>query len=473
MSHVTRRSEQHDSHEPPTSAAAASTRVDAPHVSGSAEAADPSTPWPLLATDAEGVALGVSAVVGEEPLESSQVAAQIVQQVRSQASQLAAHLRRQQSAVDHREAEVNARLGALESQFRTARLWLSERQHEFNERREMLDRRQQELEVRTATLGRDEAACQALRTTTERELRRREAALETREAVLATRLAQIADTRAAAKSDWEKTEELLRGQELALAEREMELNTQRAACLARERELDLRLAQLQPRIQQLEAAEGLLAEEQAELHRQRDTFYHDHARWQEQVHSALQRVRDERQQFARDVEKKKQALAHRRSDLDARRTAIQQLRDEVAHTQRETLELRLATEELWARLCGSMAPAALTQSLGQLRLKMAEQNRLAQADLAEQRQQLQALAKQLSEQHKKLAGRRKELQQWATGRTAEIEEQAATLAAREQELGRQQAEIERLKRRHEDERRSYQQEIRRLLRELRQKSEGL
>lgn len=472
MSHVTRRTEQVDTHEA-LSGAAANTRVDAPHVAGTAEPPEDSAlAVPLMAAEgADSIAAGVSAVVGEEPMESSQAAAHIVQQVRSQASQLATHLRRQQTAVDHREAEVNARMGALEAQFRTARLWLSERQHEFAERRETLDRRHQEIEARGAAVGQAEAACQALRTTTERELRQREAALETREAVLATRLAQIADTRAAAKSDWEKTEEHFRQQELALAEREMELNSQRAACLARERELDLRIAQLRPRIQQLDSAESLLAEEQAELHRQRETFYADHARWQEQVHSALQRVRDERQQLAREVEKKKQALAHRRSDLDARRAAIKQLRDEVGHTQRETLELRLATEELWARLCGSMAPAALTQSLGQLRLKMAEQNRLAQGDLAEQRRELQGLAGKLTEQHNKLGGRRKELQQWHSQRMTEIEEQAATLAAREQELSRQQGEMQRLKRRHEEERRSYQQEIRRLLRELRAKEE--
>ena len=41
-----------------------------------------------------------------------------MQQVGSQAAQLAAHLQRQQAAVDHREAEPTVRLAAMESRTR-------------------------------------------------------------------------------------------------------------------------------------------------------------------------------------------------------------------------------------------------------------------------------------------------------------------------------------------------------------------
>ena len=53
-----------------------------------------------------------------------------------------------------------------------------------------------------------------------------------------------------------------------------------------------------------------------------------------------------------------------------------------------------------------MAPAALTQSLGQLRLKMADQNRLAQVEMSEQRAELQALAADLAAQRDKITAER-------------------------------------------------------------------
>ena len=91
--------------------------------------------------------------------------------------------------------------------------------------------------------------------------------------------------------------------------------------------------------------------------------------------------------------------------------------------------MRLATEELWARLCGTMAPAALTQSLAQIRLQLADEQRLARQELAEQKAEVQALSARLAEQHDKLAQEREELQNWAVQRQKELAQQAALLVA--------------------------------------------
>jgi hypothetical protein len=102
-------------------AVVSSQRVDSPHVTG--DAAPPeSTTSPTSATTAES-----AAGEGSSNADDVDAAVQIVQQVRAQASQLAGHLRRQQAALDHREAELNARVGAMESQFRNARLWPAEK----------------------------------------------------------------------------------------------------------------------------------------------------------------------------------------------------------------------------------------------------------------------------------------------------------------------------------------------------------
>ncbi len=237
---------------------------------------------------------------------------------------------------ESREA-VKATWGETQEQFRKQELALAEREMELNstlalcvereqalERRQStldaelarladLDQRQADLEARAAETAKADAACQALHQSTENGLRHREAALETREAVLTTRLTEIVGNRKSTKAAWAEAEELFRQQELALANRETELNEAKALCLNREQELvrrqavldtewarfaeqvshgersgeiDLRLAVLDARTGQLDAAESLLTEEQADLQRTRETFYAEQARWQEEIASA-------------------------------------------------------------------------------------------------------------------------------------------------------------------------------------------
>ena len=156
----------------------------------------------------------------------------------------------------------------------------------------------------------------------------------------------------------------------------------------------------------------------------------------------------------REVSKKKDVLRQRREDLDRRRDAIKRLREEVAAAQRETVEMRLATEELMARLGGTPPSAALTQSLAELRRKLADQHRHAFAELAERRSELAALAAKLGEERQKLTRQRGELQDWLNGREAELAEQAAALVAREQQLSLEEAAGQRRKLEHNEERRA-------------------
>ena len=436
------------------------TRVDAPHVGSETAESDPSVGEANLEE--------FLSVRGAESVAVLEGATQFVQQVRAQAAQLAEHLRRQQAALDHREAELNARNGALEAQVRQARMWHTEQQHQFGELRAAADRRQQELDVRAEEIAEAASACQTLRRQTEEELRRREAMLETRESVLAARLSEFASLKENSKAALQQTESHFARQEALLAEREMQLNETVAACRLRDQQHDRRAAELDERWQRLAAAERLLGEEQADLTRARETLQAERAAWHDELASARHKLHEDRQDLTRNGERRRKLLERRRDDLEARRTALKQLRQEVARTQRETLEMRLVTEELWARLCGTMAPAALTQSLGQLRLKLADQNRLAQYELTERTKELQAWEARLNEQQQKVTVERGSVQDWVTCRTAEIEQQAAVLVAREQELDRQEMEMRKLRTQYHDERRAYMQEIRRLLRQSRE-----
>jgi len=129
------------------------------------------------------------------------------------------------------------------------------------------------------------------------------------------------------------------------------------------------------------------------------------------------------------------------------------------------LEIRLATEELWSRLCGSMAPAALTRSLARIRVQLADQYRLVRSELSQQKLEIQALGAQLDEQHCKVAARQEDVQAWADARQKDLEQQATQLAQQECRLTDEHAELAALREAWDNERFRLNQEIRRLLRQ--------
>ncbi|MBN1910549.1 MAG: hypothetical protein JW818_12465, partial [Pirellulales bacterium] len=139
-----------------------------------------------------------------------------------------------------------------------------------------------------------------------------------------------------------------------------------------------------------------------------------------------------------------------------------ELREELAAMHRSTLEIRLATEELWAQLAGAAPPAALTRSLGQIREKLAEDYRLANRDLARQRKELVDLRQELSAQYDAVGKQKERLAGWIATREQDIQDQAARLVAREQELDRQETTMRDHATQWQSERLGYQREIRRL-----------
>ena len=227
------------------------------------------------------------------------------------------------------------------------------------------------------------------------------------------------------------------------------------------------LARSQGRQKNLEEAEALLTDGQTALDRGRQQLTADRQAWQEQCDIERRRINDDRRRAEADLNKKLQTLSQRGEHLERRTAAVDQLRAEVLRAQRETLELRLATDEIWAQLSGSVPPPILTQSLARIRAKLAEQYQLERAELADQQKQLEALAVRLEAQHDKLHHQKQALEQWIADRRSEIEGQASRLVAQEMELARRQCELEEMNERQQSERRLYEGEIRRLLGELR------
>jgi chromosome segregation ATPase len=396
------------------------TRVDGAHVrpreAASAAEASPAAEFANLAA---------------APLNTEATALATIRQVRAQATQLAAHLQRKQATVDHREAELNARLAAMEKEIRGARLWLNERHAELAQQKTELDRRQHEMtadgQSDSQTLSADVAATQ------QPQLEARVAELDRRQAELDAMAQRLAEQ---------------------LADSGRVQDFQRAA------------SALENRRENLDRIEKLLASEQSEVERGRSLLEEERAGFIQFVQVERQRLTEEEQHAAADQDKMRRELKRRSDELTARHRALERMRSDIAKAQSEGLEMRLATEELWSRLCGTMAPAALTQSLAQIRVQLADEQRLARRELAEQKAEVQSLSARLAEQHDKLAREREELQSWAVERQNELAKQAALLVAGNERIEQERAEFKDQQAKWTSERFQLQAELRRLLGQL-------
>ena len=452
----------------------AATRVDAPHEvckqATSPEPAEEATP--------------------AEPAHSESVA----EQLRVQAAQLASHLRSRQKELDHREAQINARVAQLERDARTARLWLKEREAELNRRDEELGTDQREAEQRLARLATADAARQQPEIETrakeladraaaqEEEQRNLQAAREQAEAAREQAEAALQHERQQLESRREASQQMIR-QMLAQVERRRHAVEARAVesqkkaakpgkeLLAREEAVRRTLETLQARGCRLDESEARLAEAHGEVQKLRQQLCDARRELQEEHRRQRQRWAVEQHRVTADLEKQRQAVQRRGDHVDQCRAALEELRGELGRMHRETLEIRLATEELWVQLSGAAPPAALTRSLGRIRTKLAEHYRTANAELHTKKDELESIRSQMAEQFEKLLRQKRDFEKWNSVRQDETQQQAARLVAREQQLDQKDAELADRLHGWQAERLDYQQEILRLRAQLSQREE--
>jgi chromosome segregation protein len=365
--------------------------------------------------------------VGEGPPAPSLADAPAGEQIRLQADQLAAHLRSRQKELDCREAELNARLAKFESEGRAVRLWLAERESELAARREELAGRDQEL----AGLREELATRDGDLLRRDEELAQRERDLRQAEQEASKRLARLA----AAEATQEKR---------STAARENRDSHRVAAVLA-------------ARKKQLDEAEARVAQAQAETAHLREQLSRERQTAAEETTALRAQMTAEHQRAMADVEQKRQAVERRADQVDQNSAALKDLRAELGRMHRETLEIRLATEELWVQLSGAAPPAALTESLGRIRTTLADQYRQANAELAEQKKELEAI-----EQHRTVVDQKRRFEQWATGCQEECQQAASRLVARERQIRQEEVQLSEQSRQWQTERSGFQQEIRRL-----------
>ena len=367
---------------------------------------------------------------------------------------------------------------------RSARLWLNDRQQQLAERTEELDAREQtilEAEKRLVTLGdenrtgitaggadkgmseRIQAAMDVLRKQRKEHQehldkqkqqidKRREASL----ALVRQLLKGVERRRTAVEDEYQQSQRDLRLKQQTALQKDY----QKAA------------KEFEQRQQYLDGAEALLINGQADLEVQQKQLKMQKIRCETEARKVRLQVAQQQRQHEAEWQERQAALNRRSQQLESRQAAIEQTRGELSATHRQALELRLATEELWAKLSDVMPAPALTAELGRIRRDLAESYSLERTATVRENQQLAVTHERLAEQYVKLNAEKKELHDWITRRQQEIEYQAARLVAREQELDRQEAENEQRSERWDGERRHLQDEMRRLMAELRRFKSG-
>ena len=240
----------------------------------------------------------------------------------------------------------------------------------------------------------------------------------------------------------------------------------KTAVLRLEENLQREAAALKQRRSQLDEAELKLAEAQAKAAALCEQLGDDRRREREELRDERRRLALEHRNAMADVQEQRDALGRQSEYVDNCRTNLVQMRAELSEMHRETLDMRIATEELWVQLSGSTPSAALAESLAAIRKRLSRHYDEASADLKQQKAELEAARAEMAEQLEGLMRRKAELDDWGRVREEEILRQATRLRERETEIRKRECELAESAHLRESERLHFEAEVDRLQRRI-------
>ncbi len=414
----------------------------------------------------------IAAVAGEHPEIRRE-------QLQLQVAQLAGHLRERLREVDRREATLNARVAQLENDLRVSRLWLSERELTFQERenelKQQVDELHERLEARRDERNERELAIVDAEAAAA-ELSERELQIRTREDEVRERRFEV-DRQAAAlrhsQQLWEQERERQANQ-LHAERRQLETESaqwreqlERETTEAREQREQEQAEYMRLREEQLQAAESLISEQATSLDHDREAMIAERIAWDEQKRRQKQAIDELRQTAEDELADRRNRLEARQQWIERQKAGLEQVRDEALRLHRQSLEMRLLAEQLWAQITASLAPAEVTQAIAELRLKLSEQYKIEEQLLVGRRDELLKLSEKIAQQHREVELLRDGVRQWGFSRQAEIERQASALVQRELTLDQQQDAFKDRELAWHGQRRHYEQQIRELTSRMR------
>ncbi len=279
--------------------------------------------------------------------------------MQNQAAQLAAQLGKQQATLDHREAELNARAAAVENQVRAARLWLAEKLDLLaHHKGDLPSWAHGETGIAGAASFKAGPPADSLQPEDMREHRTDDPLTPLSHA-----------SRLWKQERWQEEFERWRSERAAANEATTASLTHDSAAepptasVYRRKEVEERIATAEQRIAarsaELEAKRAELMADRKALESEREAFFiqRQEERW---------RLAEQRRTMSEKLMRQRVRLRRRRDDFDAREMALRQLRADLLRAQHQTLEMRLAAEELWARLRGKGVAADIAASRANL-----------------------------------------------------------------------------------------------------------
>lgn len=372
-----------------------------------------------------------------------------------QASQIAQHLRGRFTELDRREQVLQTRLNELDQDQRKFRLWVGQVEEEFEDRNAKLCVREADVRQRIDTCEKLAAELQDERLELVRLRQVLDEERRTLRQQLAAQLEAEKDQLAREQAEWQQRragyeqeqaahrhalqqermlhEKRMRFQQAHLKQVQQQLEAGRRA-LRREQQLfRSRLQEEQmvswQRRRQLEHCRWLLEQREnswererqlvarlyqaqaGELKRAWEEFHTQKVRWEED--SAAERLELRRQQ---------ELLASHAQSLNERQARLDRLRDELEQTHRESLELRLAVEEVWLELRQAAGREETEQRVAAVRQELAGSWQRQHAALERERRELGQMQAVLDAERRQLDDDRRQLADWLGRRAAELKQ---------------------------------------------------
>ncbi len=366
------------------------------------------------------------------------------------------------------DREVDAKKEEFERRF-TARYEELERQ--FSGRRQELE---ESVERR---IKRIEDEYSQKKNELETRFERREEQIRRREVIIQQSEEEWTRRRESFEGQWNEFDLLRKGKTEELARRETKLDERDQFCTeleARLKRREIELAALDESLKGRESQAALDAqkfanlqqmetdvlEQQAEAGRIRESLVRERHQMQKTIEAERKRLRETQELALRRIEEERTDLVQQNKRMEQMRLAMDRSREELGRMHRETLEIRLATEELWLRLSGDSASEDLKESICRIRARLAEQYHDAVSRLEAQKTELKETREQMLQQHEKTLARREELEHWLAKNEDALSTRERLMKERELELDQRQAKMDDIVRRCRLERVEMEKEVR-------------
>jgi chromosome segregation ATPase len=355
---------------------------------------------------------------------------------KAQCEQQAARLEEQQNQLQQQreqlvqqQAELEAQIQARDEQFREGVANIEEElAAERNARRQAME---EELQKLAETIARQHEQWHTEQAEHEQQ---HQQTLAARQAELAALEEQLDQMRQQKLADIQARESELQRKQVELEKRtrfhESHLEQLRRSLQRQQAECDrshqrtrtgqvhfARLLDLQR--QQLLRARDRLSQREESLERERHLIDDLRRSLQSRGSQEQQRCSEDRQAWEQeraahqaDIRRQQDMLALHARNLEARRARLDHLRDDLEQTHRQTLEIRLVVEQLWAQASQSFGEEATRKRIEQARSELAGSYETLQKTLDEQRADLEAAEQRLAEQRDRFRTERKEFTAW-------------------------------------------------------------